>query len=178
MKNGIHLVDNLEELAHLRQLTIGQSDFEVHQSALAIDAKDQSSLNLGYYQNGKLVAALRFYPVNDYNELEKQLDYPGAHQLSICFPGVVVGKAGSLPEVRGQGLIRELFVHGLRHYEKNRIGFAALTTKPTNRLNDYIQSMGFIKSQNSAGWHRFGYNSHGETFVFLKRFDLDLLCRA
>jgi len=176
MKQGIHLVSDVEELARLRQLTIGQSDFQVDPAALAVDSKDERSMNLGFYEQGKLVAAMRFYPVFDRDELERQLDFQNAQQVPVQFPGVVVGKAGSLPEARGKGHIRALLLHGLKFYQTLDMKFAALTTKPSNRLNDYIEGLGFTKCRNPAGWHRFGYNSGGETFVFLKSFDLKLLC--
>lgn len=175
MKNGIHVIENYGELAELRQLTIGNSDFLIDENAVGVDAKDERSLNLGHFQQGKLLAAMRFYPVTDRQELERQLDYPAAHKVAVTFPGVVIGKAGSLPEARGKGLIRELLIHGLRHFEQQKIGFAALTTKPSNRLNGFIEGLGFSKDENPAGWHRFGYNSQGATLVFLKRFDLELL---
>lgn len=175
MKDGIHHVHNLEELAQLRRLTLGNSDFKIIEEALSIDSKDEVSLNLGYYKNNKLIAAMRFYPVKDRSELECQLDYTSAHEVDVEFPGVVVGKAGSLPEARGKGHIRELLIHGLRHFRAQKVGFAALTTKPDNKLNGYIESLGFEKKVNPNGWHRFGYVSGGETLVFLKKFDLELL---
>lgn len=176
MKEGIHPVTNMEELAQLRRLTIGQSDFQVVEQALVIDEKDRIGFNLGYFQQGKLMSTLRFYPVQDAEELERQLDYPQASKEALSFPGVVIGKAGSLPEARGKGHIRELLIHGLRHFSCRGLNFAALTTKPTNRLNGYIQTLGFERRENPAGWHRYGYNSQGSTLVFLKRFDLELLC--
>lgn len=175
MNDGIRPIDDLEELAHLRQLTIGKSDFEVTAAALAIDAKDDRSLNLGFYEEGRLISAMRFYPVNDRDELERQLDYPGAQTAHLSFPGVVIGKAGSLPEARGRGHIRALLLHGLRHFSAKNMNFAALTTKPSNKLNGYVEGLGFSKCENPAGWHRFGYDSQGPTLVFLKKFDLDLL---
>lgn len=176
MKDGIHPVDNFDELAQLRRLTLGQSDFKIVEEALQIDAKDDVSLNLGFYENGKLLSAMRFYPVNDASELEKQLDYQDAKSLKFTYPGVVVGKAGSLPEARGKGHIRALLLHGLKYYQDQCVNFAALTTKPDNRLNRYFESLGFIKKDNPDGWHRFGYDSGGRTLVFLKKFDLNLLC--
>ena len=175
MKDGIHPVDNLEELALLRRLTLGQSDFKIVEEALQIDAKDDVSLNLGFYENGRLLSAMRFYPVNDPEELERQLDYRDAKHVQFTYPGVVVGKAGSLPEARGKGHIRALLLHGLKHFQDKRVRFAALTTKPDNRLNSYFENLGFVKKENPDGWHRFGYNSEGKTLVFLKEFDLDLL---
>ena len=91
MKQGIHLVTEMEELAQLRRLTIGQSDFKVVDAALAVDAKDEVALNLGHYENGRLVATMRFYPVYDAAELERQLDYQGARDIELTYPGVVVG---------------------------------------------------------------------------------------
>lgn len=175
MKNGIHPVDNFEELAQLRRLTLGNSDFKIVDEAMDIDSKDQVALNLGYYENNKLLATMRFFPVHDRNELERQLDYTDAHQVNVDFPGVVIGKAGSLPEARGKGYIRELLIHGLKYYQARKIAFAALTTKPSNNLNGYFETLGFVRKENPAGWHRFGYDSGGRTFVFLKKFDLDLL---
>lgn len=169
MKHGIHEVESFEELRSIRSFVLGNSDFTVEHRCLMPDENDHSGFNLGHFEEGKLLSALRALPVYSANELEENLDYPHTAELPLSYPGVVFGKACSLPEVRGRGKMRELYHAMVAHAQRENFHFISLTTKPTNPLNEFLLSEGFERRENKEGWHRFGYLSHGPTFVFFKR---------
>jgi hypothetical protein len=165
MKHGIHEVTSFEELRDIRSSVLGASDFSVEDRCLVPDISDHIGLNLGHFEQGKLLSTFRALPVANARELEENLDYPGV--LELPYPGVVFGKASSVPEARGKGYIRELFFEMMKRSAAYK--FVALTTKPSNPLNDFLLEQGFERILNPDGWHRFGYNSHGPTYVFIKK---------
>ncbi|MFL5785768.1 MAG: hypothetical protein ACJ76H_14215 [Bacteriovoracaceae bacterium] len=165
MKHGIHEVTSFEELRDIRSSVLGASDFSVEHRCLVPDISDSVGLNLGRFENGKLLSTFRALPVFTARELEENLDFPKV--LELEYPGVVFGKASSVPEARGRGYIRELFFEMMRRSAGYK--FVALTTKPSNPLNDFLLQEGFERILNPDGWHRFGYQSHGPTYVFIKK---------
>lgn len=171
MKHGIHEVTSLEELREIRGSVLGASDFSVEHRCLEPDVSDERGFNLGHFENGRLLSTFRALPVHNARELEENMDYRFCSELDLDYPGIVFGKACSLPEARGKGHIRELYFEMIRLAHAYK--FVALTTKPTNPLNDFLLHQGFERILNPEGWHRFGYQSHGPTYVFLKRLGKD-----
>lgn len=171
MKHGIHEVDSFEELRFIRSSVLSQSDFTVEHRCLIPDESDLKGVNLGYFEAGKLQSSLRGLPVNSSNELEENMDYRGCHDLGLNYPGIVFGKACTFPQGRGRGKMRELFFEMLERAKAGGYRFIALTTKPTNPLNDFLLQEGFEKIVNPEGWHRFGYQSLGPTYVFVRLLD-------
>ena len=167
MKPNIHEV-SFRELRSIRSSVLSASDFTVEHRCLIPDESDIRGFNLGYFEEGRLSSSMRGLPVNSATELEENLDYRECENLTLTYPGIVFGKACTYPENRGKGRMRELF---FAMVEKAKVGgyhFIALTTKPTNPLNEFLMDQGFQMMINPEGWHRFGYQSHGPTFIFLK----------
>lgn len=171
MKHGIHEVDSFEELRLIRSSVLSQSDFVVEHRCLIPDENDSKGVNLGYFEEGELQSSLRGLPVFSSSELEENMDYRGCHDLGLKYPGIVFGKACTFPERRGKGKMRELFYAMLERAKIGGYRFVALTTKPTNPLNEFLVQEGFEKMINPEGWHRFGYQSFGPTFVFVRELD-------
>ncbi len=168
MKHGIHEVNSFEELREIRSSVLGSSDFTVEHRCLIPDESDLRGFNLGHFEEGRLLSAMRALPVHSTDELEGNLDYRETKNLPLIYPGLVFGKACSVPEIRGKGRMRELFYEMVARAVREEYHFIALTTKPTNPLNDFLLQEGFVQILNPEGWHRFGYLSHGPTFVFYK----------
>ncbi len=159
----------MEELRSIRSSVLSTSDFSVEHRCLIPDASDLLGINLGYFEDGKLQSSMRGLPVMNPVELEENLDFRECGNLNLTYPGIVFGKACTFPESRGKGRMRELYFEMVERAMRGGFHFIALTTKPTNPLNNFLSDQRFEKILNSEGWHRFGYQSHGPTFVFLKR---------
>ncbi len=167
MKPNIHEV-SFGELRSIRSSVLSTSDFTVEHRCLIPDESDIKGINLGYFEEEKLLSSMRGLPVMSANELEENLDFRECAKLSLTYPGIVFGKACTYPESRGKGRMRELYFAMVERAQAGGFYFIALTTKPTNPLNDFLIEQGFERKINPEGWHRFGYQSHGPTYIFLK----------
>ncbi len=173
MKQNIHEV-TFEELRLIRSSVLSKSDFTVEHRCLIPDESDLQGINLGFYEEGNLSSSMRGLPVKSAKELEENLDYRECGNLGLTYPGIVFGKACTYPEGRGKGRMRELYFAMVEKAKTAGFHFIALTTKPSNPLNEFLLEQGFEKKINPEGWHRFGYQSHGPTFIFLK----ELRCQS
>lgn len=158
----------MEELRSIRSSVLSSSDFTVEHRCLIPDESDVWGINLGFYEEGELASSMRGLPVQNAKELEENMDYRECGNLNLRYPGIVFGKACTYPESRGKGRMRELYFAMVEKAKTGGFHFIALTTKPTNPLNEFLLDQGFEKKMNPEGWHRFGYQSHGPTFVFIK----------
>lgn len=168
MKHGIHEINSFGELRDIRSSVLGRSDFTVEHRCLIPDENDQRGKNLGYFESGKLLSSLRALPVSNSRELEENMDYRHCADLPLTYPGIVFGKACTYPEGRGKGNMRELFSRMVSFAESRGYRFIALTTMPTNPLNGFLIEQGFTRVENPEGWHRFGYESHGPTYLYFR----------
>ncbi len=156
------------ELRSIRSSVLSMSDFTVEHRCLIPDESDTRGINLGYFEDGKLSSSMRGLPVVNAKELEENMDYRECGNLDLRYPGIVFGKACTYPEARGKGRMRELYFEMVERAKAGNFHFIALTTKPSNPLNEFLIEQGFEKKINPEGWHRFGYQSHGETYVLIK----------